>query len=166
MMCVLPVADAELTSRSSRNLALVCFIVPCVSSSLLTGTDLQHHMSLVTLENKLCLSPLHDNIKRVLDVGTGSGIWAIEFGSFQSSVDFCNRSLTKYSSRRASLCKHSWKRPVTNSYQRVLHYFYPFMTDSLRFVIVLLPMSPSKLTTSRPNGATERIISTLYMHEC
>lgn len=39
-------------------------------------------MCLVTLDNKLYLSPLDENIKRVLDVGTGAGTWAIEFGLF------------------------------------------------------------------------------------
>ncbi|RSL84998.1 hypothetical protein CEP52_016280 [Fusarium oligoseptatum] len=45
--------------------------------------DLQHHMFLLTFENKLGLSPpnLPDaKPARVLDVGTGTGLWAIDFG--------------------------------------------------------------------------------------
>lgn len=38
---------------------------------------------LLTLNNKLGLAPPHQTdskVKRVLDVGTGTGIWAIDFG--------------------------------------------------------------------------------------
>ena len=38
-------------------------------------------MSLLTLDNKLYLSPIDDHLQSVLDVGTGTGIWAIEFGT-------------------------------------------------------------------------------------
>lgn len=44
--------------------------------------DLQHHLFLLTFENKLYLSPAgrdgHE-LKNVLDVGTGTGIWAVDF---------------------------------------------------------------------------------------
>jgi hypothetical protein len=47
-------------------------------------TDLQHHLWLLMLKEKLYLAPV--NIpQRVLDVGTGTGIWAIEFGRNQVS---------------------------------------------------------------------------------
>ncbi|TEA19368.1 Secondary metabolism regulator LAE1 [Colletotrichum sidae] len=45
--------------------------------------DLQHHLFLITLDNKLGLAPPNDadsSVKRVLDVGTGTGIWATDFG--------------------------------------------------------------------------------------
>ncbi|KAF5013416.1 hypothetical protein FDECE_604 [Fusarium decemcellulare] len=45
--------------------------------------DLQHNLCLLTFNNKLGLSPpnLPDSkVKRVLDLGTGTGIWAIDFG--------------------------------------------------------------------------------------
>lgn len=45
--------------------------------------DLQHNLCLLTFDNKLGLSPpnLPDSkVNRVLDVGTGTGIWAIDFG--------------------------------------------------------------------------------------
>ncbi|EKJ68620.1 hypothetical protein FPSE_11196 [Fusarium pseudograminearum CS3096] len=45
--------------------------------------DLQHNLMLLTLDNKLGLSPPcrpDSQVKRVLDVGTGTGIWATDFG--------------------------------------------------------------------------------------
>ncbi|KAF6834009.1 TAM domain methyltransferase [Colletotrichum musicola] len=42
--------------------------------------DLQHHMWMLTLRGKLCLCPKQDEpAKRVLDCGTGTGIWAIDY---------------------------------------------------------------------------------------
>lgn len=40
--------------------------------------DLYHHIFLMLLGGKLHLAPL-DNPQKVLDVGTGTGIWAIDF---------------------------------------------------------------------------------------
>ncbi|KAF4874674.1 Secondary metabolism regulator LAE1 [Colletotrichum siamense] len=45
--------------------------------------DLQHHLFLLTYDNQLGTSPpcaRDSKVKRVLDVGTGTGLWAIEFG--------------------------------------------------------------------------------------
>ncbi|KAF9879142.1 hypothetical protein CkaCkLH20_03375 [Colletotrichum karsti] len=47
--------------------------------------DLQHNLFLLTYDNKLGTAPPNDKssgvkVKRVLDVGTGTGIWAVEFG--------------------------------------------------------------------------------------
>ncbi|KAI0201719.1 S-adenosyl-L-methionine-dependent methyltransferase [Astrocystis sublimbata] len=42
--------------------------------------DYQHQLFTAVLNGKLYLSPTGDNLKNVLDVGTGTGIWAIEVG--------------------------------------------------------------------------------------
>ncbi|RKU45314.1 hypothetical protein DL546_007218 [Coniochaeta pulveracea] len=41
--------------------------------------DLQHHLLRLTIDGRLCLCPKNENATRVLDLGTGSGIWAIEY---------------------------------------------------------------------------------------
>jgi ubiquinone/menaquinone biosynthesis C-methylase UbiE len=37
-------------------------------------------MFLMTFDSKLVLCPIGEQLNRVLDVGTGTGIWAIDFG--------------------------------------------------------------------------------------
>jgi hypothetical protein len=47
--------------------------------------DLQNHQLLLTFGGKKCFAPNADTAKRVLDVGTGTGIWAVEFGTSSQS---------------------------------------------------------------------------------
>lgn len=44
--------------------------------------DLGHHLYSLLLEGKLYLAPVNPNAQRVLDLGTGTGIWAIDFAEF------------------------------------------------------------------------------------
>ncbi len=65
--------------------------------------DLQHHIFLLTFENKLYLSPAGRDGKplhRVLDVGTGTGIWAIDLGD-----DHPESSIMYVSSQRQNGCR-------------------------------------------------------------
>ena len=53
------------------------------TSSQLPNTDLQHHLFTLSLDGALGLAPPNSKeskLNRVLDVGTGTGIWAIDFG--------------------------------------------------------------------------------------
>ncbi|KAL8330774.1 hypothetical protein RB593_001644 [Gaeumannomyces tritici] len=43
------------------------------------GLDITHHYTLLYFDNKLFQAPIGDNPQKVLDVGTGTGIWAIDF---------------------------------------------------------------------------------------
>lgn len=42
--------------------------------------DMFHHIFKIVLGGRLFLTPLREGPLRVLDIGTGTGIWAIEFG--------------------------------------------------------------------------------------
>ncbi|KAK2055104.1 methyltransferase domain-containing protein [Colletotrichum caudatum] len=45
--------------------------------------DLQHNLMLLTIDDRLGMAPPNDKdskVGRVLDVGTGTGIWAVDFG--------------------------------------------------------------------------------------
>ncbi|KAH6986600.1 S-adenosyl-L-methionine-dependent methyltransferase [Ilyonectria destructans] len=59
--------------------------------------DLQHNLFLLTFDNKLGLSPpnLPDSkIKRVLDLGTGTGIWAIDLGDEHPEAEIVSVDLS------------------------------------------------------------------------
>lgn len=42
--------------------------------------DIMHEMFLTMMDRELFLAPLSDSPRRVLDLGAGSGIWALDFG--------------------------------------------------------------------------------------
>jgi hypothetical protein len=55
---------------------------PLSSTSLdLTKTDMQHYIFLLTFRGEIALSPKAAGAKRVLDIGTGTGAWAIDYGT-------------------------------------------------------------------------------------
>ncbi|KAJ2893511.1 putative methyltransferase domain-containing protein [Zalerion maritima] len=44
------------------------------------AVDLQHALFVMTVKGKLFLAPIQEDVHDVLDIGTGTGIWSIEFG--------------------------------------------------------------------------------------
>jgi SAM-dependent methyltransferase len=42
--------------------------------------DVQHHVFTMLLDGKLFLAPLKDDIEKAVDIGTGTGLWPIDFG--------------------------------------------------------------------------------------
>ncbi|KPM41110.1 hypothetical protein AK830_g5450 [Neonectria ditissima] len=50
--------------------------------------DLVHHLYRLLLGGKLFLAPISDEPQRVLDLGTGTGIWAMDFAEFASLIEY------------------------------------------------------------------------------
>ncbi|TGZ76986.1 S-adenosyl-L-methionine-dependent methyltransferase [Ascodesmis nigricans] len=46
--------------------------------------DMMHHMGLLTLDGELYSAPITESPHNVLDCGTGTGIWALEFGNMHT----------------------------------------------------------------------------------
>ncbi|KAJ4244203.1 hypothetical protein NW762_014584 [Fusarium torreyae] len=56
--------------------------------------DLVHHIYALLLDGKLVTAPLSDNPGRVLDLGTGTGIWAIDFADEFPSAEVLGTDLS------------------------------------------------------------------------
>ncbi|KAI8710567.1 Asparaginase [Fusarium sp. LHS14.1] len=48
--------------------------------------DIFHHACSLPLEDRLYLAPIKENVQNVLDVGTGTGIWAMDFADEHPSA--------------------------------------------------------------------------------
>jgi ubiquinone/menaquinone biosynthesis C-methylase UbiE len=56
--------------------------------------DFQHYFMLILLDGRLHLAPIGENPQSVLDVGTGTGIWAIEFADRYPSASVIGTDLS------------------------------------------------------------------------
>ncbi|KAL5336256.1 S-adenosyl-L-methionine-dependent methyltransferase [Aspergillus crustosus] len=56
--------------------------------------EIAHHMFTLLLGDKLVLAPIAKNIQRALDVGTGTGIWAIDFADEYPSAEVIGTDLS------------------------------------------------------------------------
>lgn len=48
--------------------------------------DLAHHVYRLLLGGPLHLAPIKNDVQRVLDLGTGTGIWAIDFAEYVHGI--------------------------------------------------------------------------------
>ncbi|OJJ05039.1 hypothetical protein ASPVEDRAFT_44586 [Aspergillus versicolor CBS 583.65] len=56
--------------------------------------DIGHHLYNLMLHGKLYLAPISDDVQKVLDVGTGTGIWAMEFADLFPSATVIGTDLS------------------------------------------------------------------------
>ncbi|KAL2218104.1 methyltransferase [Thermoascus aurantiacus ATCC 26904] len=56
--------------------------------------DLSHHIYKMLLGGELYLAPIPENPQRVLDLGTGTGIWAIEFADLHPTAEVLGNDLS------------------------------------------------------------------------
>ncbi|KAK7403536.1 hypothetical protein QQX98_010715 [Neonectria punicea] len=58
------------------------------------SVDINHHSLTLLIGGKLFLAPISDNPKKVLDVGTGTGIWAIDFADEYPNTEVIGSDLS------------------------------------------------------------------------
>ncbi|SCO24183.1 related to methyltransferase [Fusarium fujikuroi] len=56
--------------------------------------DISHHYLMLLLDGKLSLVPSADNLEKVLDIGTGTGIWAIDFADQYPNAEVIGTDLS------------------------------------------------------------------------
>jgi len=57
-------------------------------------TSLSHHVLTLLLDGKLHRAPIDSDIQKVLDVGTGTGLWAIDFGDTYPNAEVIGTDLS------------------------------------------------------------------------
>ncbi|KXH36516.1 TAM domain methyltransferase [Colletotrichum nymphaeae SA-01] len=93
--------------------------------------DFQHDICIYTFDDKLGIAPpCDDDVKvgRVLDVGTGTGSWAMDFGDLHPESDVSRSiavSLTAVNRRRLSLSVGAGRRPLACESRIVCPTFSP-----------------------------------------
>jgi len=116
---------------------------------------MQHKMWSITLDEKLHLAPIGPNPQNVLDIGTGTGIWAIEFGSYlspniQQNTDFSSRMLSLGSCYRNGFISDPTSLV---SHPSLLGFWYSRREASH-------PIASSKSTTQKTSGSSRRNLTT------
>ncbi|PCD43169.1 hypothetical protein AU210_002271 [Fusarium oxysporum f. sp. radicis-cucumerinum] len=98
-------ADSSIgTDTESSTASVSASILEYRRSLGLESMDLTHHYLTILLDGELFLAPIKtESIQRVLDVGTGSGIWAIEFADRYPSTEVIGTDL--------SPCQPQWVPP-------------------------------------------------------
>jgi methylase of polypeptide subunit release factors len=56
--------------------------------------DMSHHVHLLEIGGKLHLAPIGKGVHRILDIGTGTGIWAIDMASEYLSAEIIGTDLS------------------------------------------------------------------------
>lgn len=67
--------------------------------------DICHKMIEVMLDGKMHLAPIAKDPQRILDVGTGTGIWAIEMGKLTTVFDRWPFSATNFLTATLAFCR-------------------------------------------------------------
>lgn len=59
--------------------------------------DLLHHIYNLILDGEIHIAPIKDP-QRVLDIGTGTGIWAVDFAEYETKLSKSSLLASFYSS--------------------------------------------------------------------
>ena len=74
--------------------------------SELDRLDLTHQMLRITMRNKLHFAPFDGKFAKILDVGTGTGIWAIEMADDYPDAEITGTDLSATQPSWYSTCRY------------------------------------------------------------
>ena len=75
--------------------------------SELDRLDLTHQMLRITMRNKLHFAPFDGKSAKILDVGTGTGIWAIEMADDYPDAELIGTDLSATQPSWYSTCSYN-----------------------------------------------------------
>ncbi|EFX02114.1 methyltransferase type 11 [Grosmannia clavigera kw1407] len=75
-----------------------------------TSLDIGHHALTMLMDDKLYLAPLPEHIDKAIDIGTGTGIWAIQIDDFSKPWTFDENSVDYVHVRWLSGCVQDWTK--------------------------------------------------------
>ncbi|TQN65883.1 Secondary metabolism regulator LAE1, partial [Colletotrichum shisoi] len=89
-----------------------------------TIIDVQHNMFLLSFDNKLGTAPpnirgSNVEVKRVLDVGTGTGIWAMEFGDEHPETEAYSQPFDYIHTRMMTSSIGNWKEYIQKCFDNL-----------------------------------------------
>ncbi|DAA74133.1 TPA_exp: Uncharacterized protein A8136_3631 [Trichophyton benhamiae CBS 112371] len=85
---------AGIRERPARRVSLSLSLPLECTSANGAMADMQHAVFLRSLDGRLCLSPIKQDIQNVLDVGTGTGVWALDFADEHPSAQIIGTDLS------------------------------------------------------------------------
>jgi ubiquinone/menaquinone biosynthesis C-methylase UbiE len=99
--------------------------------------DLIHHFLLLCMDGKLYRAPLGDNISTVLDVGTGTGIWAIDMADQHPNADVIGTDISPIQPSwvppnvrfEIEDCTQEWTYPADHFDYIHMRYLYGSISD-------------------------------------
>ncbi|KAJ3524835.1 hypothetical protein NM208_g11894 [Fusarium decemcellulare] len=87
MIKVKPITRLYWQGSSHASLCDVTDTAIDISKRMNDSVNLQHHIWRIQFDGKLALSPGIDDAKRVLDIGTGTGMWALDFADAHPAAE-------------------------------------------------------------------------------
>jgi len=120
--------------------------------------DMKHHMSTLLLEGRIHVAPIGPNPSRILDIGTGTGIWAIEMGDLYPNAEVIGTDL--------SPIQPTWTPPnvrfeIDDVDEDWLHRRSSFDLVHFRFMFLAIKNMPRALQQSmvalKPGGYVELV---------
>ncbi|OTA99555.1 hypothetical protein M426DRAFT_76288 [Hypoxylon sp. CI-4A] len=94
--------------------------------------DMNHHFMTLCIGGKLFLSPLKDDIQKVLDIGTGTGLWAIDFADEYPNCEVIGTDLSPI---QPSWCPPNVKFEIDDAEQEWTYASNSFDFIHIRYIV-------------------------------
>ncbi|KAM3078495.1 hypothetical protein ACMFMG_006371 [Clarireedia jacksonii] len=127
--------------------------------------DISHQRFLSMLDGRLFLAPIPDNIERVLDLGTGTGIWAIDFADLYANASVLGTDLSPI---QPEMVPPNCRFEIDDMTEEWTYPLSHFDFIHIRSLFGSVPDWPKVYEQAfkhlKPGGFIEQIEPSLYLH--